>query len=62
MSFIDRINNRELGGGGGSNTTSGPIQWNGIRQNSGITTSNSNSRFTVPQDGFPHDVVWPEKP
>lgn len=38
--------------GGSANTTSGPIQWNGIRQNSGITTSNSTSRFTVPQDGY----------
>lgn len=38
--------------GGGSNTTGGPIQWNAIRQNSGIATSNSNSRFTVPQDGY----------
>lgn len=38
--------------GGGSNTESGPINWNGIRHNSGISISNSNSRFTVPDDGF----------
>lgn len=38
--------------GGSANTQSGPINWNGIRQNSGITISNSNSRFTVPQDGY----------
>lgn len=38
--------------GGGSNTETGPINWNGIRQNSNISISNTNSRFTVPEDGF----------
>lgn len=38
--------------GGSANTSTGPINWNGIWQNQGMNISNSNSRFTVPEDGY----------
>lgn len=38
--------------GGGDNTSSGPINWNGIWANRGMQVSNSTSRFTVPETGY----------